>query len=159
SAAAIAARFSSSWAIKARALVRLRLPRSARATARRRLSRSTTLSKRFPVRFISARPCGPKQGQDLVPVLVDAGIADARDLRQADFARALLLHHLRQLFVGENGIDRHGLRLSDLLAPLAEPGEHGEFFRLEDFLIVHLRPLSRAERRAGSVQRALQVID
>jgi hypothetical protein len=49
--------------------------------------------------------------------------------RVGGLGRRPVLDHAGELLVGEDGVDRHGLGLGDLLAEVAEPREDGELLR------------------------------
>ncbi|XBH02427.1 hypothetical protein V5E97_29450 [Singulisphaera sp. Ch08] len=76
-------------------------------------------------------PLLPKHVQDRLTVLLDSCVAHARDLLQSGFGRCPRLDHSGQLFIREDGVNRHRLRLGDLLPKVAKSGEDGEVVRLE----------------------------
>jgi len=71
-------------------------------------------------------------------VVLHAGLAYALDLGQVSSAGHASLHHLGQLRVGEDRVDRHGFPLGDLLSQVTELGIDGEVLGAEQVPIVDL---------------------
>src|SRR5262249_28160237 len=149
----ISCKLSSRRPMKRMASGRWRLPRTALLTARRKFSRTTILSNRFPVRFMMRFP---GRGQDLDharTVLVNAGVSQPGNLLQVRCGGDSRLHHLGKLLVRENRVNGHCLGLSDFLANVAQLRKHRELIRTEHFLVIHLA--ARAPVGSGTSRLAI----
>src|SRR5262249_6602614 len=153
----ISCKLSSRRPMKRRASGRWRLARTALLTARRKFSRSTILSNRFPVRFMM---CFPECGQYLDharAVLFNAGVSQPGNLLQVPLGGGSRFHHLRQLLVRENRVYGHCFRLSDFLANVTQLRKHRELLRTENVLVVHLAPCASVAPRSSCL--TIDIID
>src|SRR5262249_54265657 len=151
----ISCKLSSRRPMKRRASGRWRLPRTALLTARRKFSRSTILSNRFPVRFMM---CFPECGQDrdhACAVLFNAGVSQPGNLRQVPLGGGSRLHHLRQLLVRENRVYGHCFGLVDFRANLTQLRQHRELRRTENVLVVHFAPHASVAPRSSCLTIAI----
>jgi len=93
------------------------------------------------------------------PILLDPRIADARDAFQRSSCGHLSLHHLRQLFVREDGVNRDRFRLRYFFPQFAQPGEDRELVDAEDFPVVHFLAFLLVAGARPAAAAPVQVID
>lgn len=92
--------------------------------------------------------------QEGLAVFLRLGLTNAVDGLQIREARSQLRDHLRELFVGEQGVGRHPFALGQRLAQAAQPGEVGEVRLVEHLLVV-----DAARARRVPFLRAILVAD